>query len=123
MSEQNVQSVQTVDHFDRVRGGLEQVGMKTKATTIRNADFLVGNVQSYIVETIRHDGGDTIFVEVANKDGNTRVVLPPKVADTIFRQRNALTKRTRQRLGREQAADRKAQGIQPFGGKPFRKVG
>jgi hypothetical protein len=82
---------------------------------------VVGDVLTYLVETIRHEGGDTIFIEVTSKDGTIRVVLPPKVANTIARQRDALTKKTRQRVGREQAAERKAQGIEPFGGKRYKR--
>ena len=113
----------TVDYFDRVRGGLDEAGntIKTRVATVRSVQFLVGNVLTYLVETIRHEDGDTIFVEVASKDGHTRVVLPPKVANTIARQRDALTKRTRQRIGREQASLRKAQGIEPFGGQRFKR--
>jgi len=113
----------TVNFFDRVRGGLEDAGntIKTRVATIRQVQFLVGDVLTYLVETIRHEGGDTIFIEVTSKDGTIRVVLPPKVANTIARQRDALTKKTRQRVGREQAAERKAQGIEPFGGKRYKR--
>ena len=113
----------TVNFYDRVRGGLEDAGntIKTRVATIRQVQFLVGDVLTYLVETIRHEGGDTIFIEVTSKDGTIRVVLPPKVANTIARQRDALTKKTRQRVGREQAAERKAQGIEPFGGKRYKR--
>lgn len=116
---------QTVDYFDRSRGGLEMRNdvTRTRVSTIRHIDPLVGNVSTYLVETIRvHNDGDHCFIEVATKHGNVRVVLPPKVTTAIARQRDALTTKVRQRLGREQAADRKAQGLVAFGGKQYRKA-
>jgi hypothetical protein len=115
---------QTLDVFDRTRGGMEcrNDTTSTRVSTIRHVDPLIGNVSTYLVETIRvTDEGDYAFVEVATKDGNIRVVLPPKVTSAIVRQRDSLTTKVRKRLGREQAAERKSQGIQPFGGKPYKR--
>jgi len=115
---------QTVDYFDRARGGMDQRNEATKirVSTVRHIDPLVGNVSTYLVETIRiKDEGDWGFIEVATKEGNLRVVLPPKVTNVIARQRDALTTKVRRRIGLEQAADRKEQGIEPFGGKQFTK--
>ena len=122
----------TVDLFDRTRGGMEMRNdaIKTRVSTVRHVDPLVGNVSTYLVETVRApDSGDFCFVEVATKDGNVRVVLPPKVTATIARQRDSLTGRykliltsVRRKLGRAQAAERKAAGIEPFGGKRYTKT-
>lgn len=115
----------TLDMFDRTRGGMEMRNdvTRTRVSTVRHVDPLVGNVATFLVESIRTEEGDYAFVEVATKDGNVRVVLPPKVTNALARQRDALTKKVRKRIGRElgisQAAERKAQGIEPFGGKPF----
>jgi len=96
---------------------------RTRVSTIRHVDPLVGNVSTYLVESIRvHDEGDWCFVEVATKDGNIRVVLPPKVTTAVARQRDSLTTKVRRRIGREQAAERKAAGIAPFGGKRYKKL-
>lgn len=115
----------TVDLFDRTRGGMEMRNdtTKTRVSTVRHVDPLVGNVSTYLIETVRaQDSGDFCFVEVATKDGNVRVVLPPKVTATIARQRDSLTTSVRRRMGREQAAERKAAGIEPFGGKRYTKT-
>jgi hypothetical protein len=115
----------TVDLFDRTRGGMEMRNdtTKTRVSTVRHVDPLVGNVSTYLIETVRaQDSGDFCFVEVATKDGNVRVVLPPKVTATIARQRDSLTTSVRRKMGREQAAERKAAGIEPFGGKRYTKI-
>ena len=51
-----------------------------------------------------------------------RIVLPPKVATVIARQRDSLTTKVRSKAAKEQAAVRKDHGIKPFGGKPYRRT-
>lgn len=109
-----------VDFFDRVRGGMEgrpDVTM-TRLSSLQSVDPLVGNVSTFMVQTVRErERGDTIFLQVATKDGNIRIVIPPKVANSIARQRDTLTTKVRSKLGKEEAQKRKDAGIEPFGGK------
>jgi len=109
-----------VDFFDRIRGGMEgrpDVTM-TRLSSLQSVDPLVGNVSTFMVQTARErERGDTIFLQVATKDGNKRIVIPPKVANAISRQRDALTTKVRSKLGKEEAQKRKDAGIEPFGGK------
>lgn len=114
-----------VDSFDRMRAGFDGRPdvVKTRISTVRNVDPLVGNVTTFLVESVRaKDEGDTIFLEVASKDGNIRIVLPPKVTEVIGRQHDGLTTKAKRKNGREQAKARKDKGIAPFGGKPFRRT-
>lgn len=105
----------TVGIYDRVRGGLHGVAMFTKATTVRNTQFITGKTETFIVETARHaELGDTIFVECMNDDGVIRLALPPKVADAISRQRETLTARSRSRAAKAVAQERKDRGEIPF---------
>ena len=114
-----------VDAFDRIRAGMDGRPdvTRTRISTVRNIDPLVGNVSTFLIESVREkDEGDTIFLEVASKDGNVRIVLPPKVANVIARQRDALVAKVRSKAAKEQAAQRKADGIEPFGGKRFTRT-
>jgi hypothetical protein len=116
-----------VDFFDRVRGGMEgrpDVTM-TRLSSLQSVDPLVGNVSTFMVQTVRErERGDTIFLQVATKDGNIRIVIPPKVAKVIHRQYETLTTKVRSKLGKEEAQKRKDAGIEPFGGKRHvRKAG
>ena len=107
------------DHFDIQRGSLDGlVGvLQSRPTTVQESMKLVGITTTFIVQTIRHtDDGksrDFIFVQFIGPEGAQRFVLPPKVAETIARQRAALVKRSASRRGREQAAARKAAGKEP----------
>lgn len=105
-----------MDTFDRKLGSLDGLPdtLKTRPTTIRDVTALVGEAQTFIVQTIRQrDQGDTIFLEHVSEKGTSRFVIPPKVADLIAAQRMALTDRARVRSAKQAAATRKERGIAP----------
>lgn len=106
-----------LDPYDIRLAGLDGLPdvLGTKPTTLRTITPLVGNSETYIVQTFRQrDEGDTIFLEVVSADRIVRIALPPKVADTIARQRDALTARGRSKAARAAAQDRKDRGVVPF---------
>jgi hypothetical protein len=101
------------DAYDRAYGQAQGFA-HTKPTTIRAAGVLgIGGVRSYIVETFRvPEAGDSVFIEMTGPDGY-RVHLPPSVTQTIARQRDALTTKSRSRAGKARAAADKAAGKVP----------
>lgn len=121
------QEYQTVDAFDRQLGQLTGLpdSNHTKATTIVISNMV--ETATYIVQTyrVRDKGestvsrlnsqiiGDTIFVQRVDKEGADRLALPPRVAEAIARQRDALTDKSRSAAAKTVAAERKAAGIQP----------
>jgi hypothetical protein len=107
---------QPADLYDRKIGAL--VGLpdviNTNPATMRDAEPIMGNSQLFTVQTFRQkEKGDTIFVEHVSAAGTTRIVLPPKVAIAIARQRDALTARSRSKAGKAKAQARKDRGEQP----------
>ncbi len=113
------------DEFDRLLGSLDGLPdvVGTKPSTVRTVTPLLGKSQTFIVQTLRQargeagHGGDTIFVEYVAGGASVRLVIPPKVADLIARQREALTTKTRSRQAKAAAAERKARGVVPFAAK------
>jgi hypothetical protein len=102
--------------FDRTLRSLNGIpdAACTKASTVRSMHPVLEIAQTFIVQTYRHkERGDTVFIEYIGTEGSMRVALPPEVAEVIARQRDALTTKNRKRSAREQAAARKAAGIQP----------
>jgi len=102
--------------FDRLMGELEGLPdvVKSKPTTVRSVTPLVGQTETFIVQTVRQrDRGDFVFLEHVSHRGTVRIVLPPNVSDTIARQREAAALKWRQKVGRDAAADRKERGIAP----------
>lgn len=104
------------DDFDRtIRSltGLPDV-LHTKASTVRALTPVLNLSQTFIIQTYRQrETGDTVFIEYIGAEGSFRLALPPVVADTIARQRDALTDKSRSKAAKQVAADRKAQGIVP----------
>ncbi len=104
------------DAFDRTIRNLEGLPdvVKTKPTTIRALSNVLNLAQTFIVQTYRHaERGDTIFIEYVGNDGSFRVPLPPEVADTISRQRDALTTKNRRKGAQQAVETRRAKGIVP----------
>jgi hypothetical protein len=104
------------DNYDRQAGQLEGLPdcIKTLPSTIRNVQAMSLNAQTYIVQTVRQkDIGDHIFLESVTRNGTVRIVLPPKVADAIARQRDALTARSRSKAAKRVAQERMEAGIKP----------
>jgi hypothetical protein len=104
----------TVSKFDRAVAGLQGGNnLAAKATTIEHTDPIVGEAETFIVQTIRDQQGDHVVIKFVDKEGVMRLILPPKVANTIVRQREALTARSRSIAGKAQAKARIARGEVP----------
>jgi hypothetical protein len=104
------------DTFDRLIGALHGLPdvVTTKPSTIRTLVPLLGSAQTFIVQTYRQrDQGDTIFLECVHGDGSFRLAIPPKVAEAIARQHDALTDKARSKAAKAAAQERKDRGEQP----------
>jgi len=102
--------------FDRLIGGLHGLPdvVCTAPSTVRAIVPLIGSAQTFIIQTYRQrEQGDTIFLECVSGEGSLRLAIPPKVADVIARQREALTDKSRSKAAKAVAAERKAAGILP----------
>jgi len=103
------------NHFDRILAGLDGLPDVTHAgpSTVRSVSF-IGTSQTFIVSTYRQrEQGDTIFLEGVSAEGSIRLVIPPKVADAIARQREQLTSKVRRKVGKATAEARKLRGELP----------
>lgn len=83
-----------ISKYDRLYGGLHEVTLHTKPSTIKNVQF-TGRTSTYIVETKRSEDGDYIFVECMDETGVIRLALPPRVSNAIAAERDGLTRRRR----------------------------
>lgn len=96
-----------ISKYDRLRGNLKDVGMFTKPSTIQTVQQLTGAAETFIITTCRtEDLGDYIFIEYVDETQHvTRLALPPKVANIIASQRDALTSKRRSQAGKRRAAN------------------
>lgn len=114
------------DTFDRVIGSLDGLPdtRHTRPTTVTTVHPLIGASQTFVVQTYRqHEQGDTIFVQYIDTEGGHRIVIPPRVADAIARQRDSLTKMSRRAAGRATAEARAARGESPAFLRPRKAAG
>lgn len=106
----------TMTTYDRMMSGFKGLPdvIEAKPATMRNTPTMIGRSQTFIVQTMRQrEVGDHIFIEIVDATGATRVVLPPKVADCIARQREAITSRVRSKTAKRLADERMARGEKP----------
>jgi hypothetical protein len=114
MSNDPRSAVLPTDPFERALSGLtgHPNGAHTQPTVVQALDFY-GNVTSYIVQTVKWEEGNTVFITQVNAQGSARFMLPPKAMNAIDRQQAAVTHMVRRRHGRRLAADRLAAGVKP----------
>jgi hypothetical protein len=117
----------TISKFDRTNAGLQGGNnLQTKASTIETVNNITGEAETFIVQTIRGeqrrlqaDGttkvttGDFLVIKFLDKHGPMRLILPPRVSETIARQSKALTDKSRSNAAKAQAQDRKLRGVVP----------
>jgi hypothetical protein len=104
------------DEFDRMVRSLEGLPdvIKTAPSTVSVLTPVLNLAQTFIVQTYRHsEKGDIVFVQYVSANGSMRIVLPPAVANTIARQRDALTTKNRKKGARQAVQTRKERGIEP----------
>jgi hypothetical protein len=112
----NEPQYRTVDKFDRMMGALANLPdvAHTSPSTVVTVSPLIGEAQTFVIQTYRQtEVGDTIFIQYMDGEKHVRIAIPPKAADAIARQRDALTTKVRKRIGKQSAAARKARGELP----------
>jgi hypothetical protein len=87
-------------------------GAHTQPAVVKDTDFY-GNSTDYIVQTVKWEGGETVFLTIVGVEGHQRIILPPKVLAVVARQKDSVQTQVRRRHGKRLAAERKAAGIAP----------
>lgn len=95
----------TRDTFDRIVGAIDGTCPKSKPSTVVDVQPIVGNSQTYIVQTYKTDFGMVSFVQMVDAQGRARIVLPPKVTAALYRQRESLIKTARRNRAKDRWAD------------------
>lgn len=117
----------SISKYDRIYGSLRDlcansdIAATSKPSTVQYVEHVSGRAETYIVETIRDEKGDHLFVQcVDDKQQVTRLALPPRVSKAIQSQARKLDRRSAQQskerraeLGRKLAAERMARGELP----------
>lgn len=124
------QQYETISKFDRAFAGLQGGNnLPTKPSTIEYVEPITGDAETYTVQTIRSEYkvqikkgwetitetriGNFIVLKFIDKDGVRRLIIPPKVSDTIARQDRALIAKARSNAAKAEAKARKLRGELP----------
>ena len=99
------------DPFTDARRRLEgnPAAVKTQSRLDVADDY--DNVATWIIDQYRHDGKTIALVQIVSASGGTRLVLPPAVTKAIAAGQASLATRNRSRVGKLQAAKRRADGL------------
>ena len=113
MNEQQ-QEYKTIDKFDRALGGLlDGNNLHSKPTTIQEVQKITGESETFIIQTIRDEDGDHVALTYVDNDGVKRLILTPRVVNTIVRHRDALGARLRRNHSKAAMKARMAAGYKP----------
>jgi len=105
----------TLDRFEHVRETLWGTpGFQRRNSTITSSGFSFLPQATWIVETIKTDDNFAIFLQVIDKEGGQRIVLPEKVCNAIYRHRDSITKKRCSERSKRVAKIRKDRGDQFF---------
>lgn len=103
----------SLDRFERVRDGLwGQPGFQRRNSTIVSSGFSLIPQGTWVVETIKTDDALAIFLQVIDKDGGQRLVLPRKVCEAIYNQHERITKVRRQVRAQRGAETRRQKKVE-----------
>lgn len=91
------------DVYDRVIGSIDGIpgSRKSKPSTVTSVEPMLGDAQTYVVQTYSTEEGNFGFVQMIDRQGGQRFVLPPKAMAAIYRQRDALVKAGRVRRAKD----------------------
>jgi hypothetical protein len=114
MAEQQQQQRSSVLPSDPFEVALDKLigvpnGAHTGAAVTQAKDFY-GNVTTFIVQTVKHSEGHSVFITQVNSQGSARFVLGPEVMAVINRQAASVVTQVRRRVGQRLAEERKAEG-------------
>lgn len=113
---------QIISKFDRIYGGLQDVSLSTKPSTVKHVQPVTGKSETFIIQTFRHaELGDFVFIEHIDEGGVVRIALPPKVGNLIVSQKDSLSKTNRSRTSRRVMEERMANGWKPTFAKAARR--
>jgi len=96
------------DYFDQAKQQIEGTPgyqIRRSMVTTQKWGFLPG--ATWIVETIRTDETQSIFLQTVSAEGSQRLVVPGKVADAIYRHYQSIMEIRRRDRAKNAAASRK----------------
>lgn len=94
-----------LDKFERAREALWGTpGFQRRNSTITSSGWTFLPQGTWVVETVKTDETTAIFLQLIDKDGGQRIVLPKKVAEALYKHHESIMK-IRRRIRAKHGAD------------------
>lgn len=93
----------------RLRELRDNPGAVRTSSRVDIAD-VYGNAETWTIDTFRHDGIETAFVQRMAAEGSLRLLMPPEVMAALARGHETLTGKSRSRGARRAVETRIARG-------------
>ena len=104
----------SLDRFERAREAIWGApGFQRRQSTITDDGSQLLPSATWVVQTVITDDNAMVFLETVSREGGQRIILPNKVARTIFRHYQDIMKRRRSMRSQRGAATRKKQPASP----------
>ncbi|MCK9599413.1 MAG: hypothetical protein M0R06_10255 [Sphaerochaeta sp.] len=101
----------TLDRFERARDAIWQTpGFAHRRSTITADGSAWFPGATWVIQTAITDDNAAIFLERVDREGGQRIVLPRKVAETIFSHYEAIMKQRRSMRSKHAAETRRKKG-------------
>ena len=95
--EERTETNRTLNKFAKTLAGLQGGNsLETKPITIQHIAYTAkatGEMQTFIVQTIRTDAGDNVVLTIIEDGTTVQTILPPRVTATILRQAETVRKK------------------------------
>ncbi len=96
------------DRFDKARESLAGTpGFQRRASTVMSDPLSFMPGATWIIETMRNQDSWTILIQSVDSEGGRRLVLPNRVAETIFRHYDSIIKSSKSLRAKAAAETRK----------------
>jgi hypothetical protein len=96
------------DYFDQAKQHLEGTpGYQVRRSTITTQKWALLPGATWIVESVRTDETQAIFLQTVSAEGSQRLVVPGKVAEAIYRQYQSIMEIRRKERAKNAARTRK----------------
>jgi hypothetical protein len=98
-----------MDNFDKARESIWGLsGFEVRQSTIQAEGTAWLKSATWVLETVRTDDTDAIFLQWIGEDGGQRIVIPHRVVEAIRRHQDSIAKARLKTRGQRAAATRKS---------------
>lgn len=104
----------TLDRFERAREAIWGApGFQRRQSTITADGSQWFPTATWVIQTVITDDNATVFLESVDREGGRRIIIPNKVARTIFRHYTEIMKARRSARSKRGAESRKTKQRRP----------